>query len=56
LPGPESFSGYQNDSLGPVYFQVMLGRGKPETMGYADDELFKRKDAHLKAVVNDHVT
>ncbi len=42
--------GYQNDSLGPVYFQVMLGRGKPETMGYADDELFKRKDAHLKAV------
>jgi len=24
--------GYQNDSLGPVYFQVMLGRGKPETM------------------------
>ena len=42
--------GYQNDSLGPVYFQVMLGRGKPETMGYADDELFERKDAHLKAV------
>jgi len=28
----------------------MLGRGRPETMGYADDELFKRKDAHLKAV------
>ncbi len=22
--------GYQNDSLEPVYFQVMLGRGKPE--------------------------
>ena len=42
--------GYQNDSLEPVYFQVMIGRGKPETMGYADDELFKRKDAHLKAV------
>jgi oxalate decarboxylase/phosphoglucose isomerase-like protein (cupin superfamily) len=42
--------GYQNDSLGPVYFQVMLGRGKPETMGYADEELYKRKDAHLKAV------
>ena len=34
----------------PVYFQVMLGRGKPETMGYADEDLFKRKDAHLKAV------
>ena len=42
--------GYQNDSLGPVYFQVMLGRGMPETMGYADDELYKQRDAHLKAV------
>ena len=42
--------GYQNDSLEPVYFQVMLGRGKPETMGYADEELYKRRDAHLKAV------
>jgi oxalate decarboxylase/phosphoglucose isomerase-like protein (cupin superfamily) len=42
--------GYQNDSLEPVYFQVMLGRGKPEAMGYADDELYKRRDAHLKAV------
>ena len=42
--------GYQNDSLEPVYFQVMLGRGKPETMGYADDDLYKRRDAHLEAV------
>jgi len=42
--------GYQNDGLEPVYMQVMLGRGKPETMGYADEELFKRRDAHLKAV------
>src|SRR6266508_4381077 len=42
--------GYQNDSLGPVYFQVMIGRAKPDTMGYADDELYKRRDAHLKAV------
>ncbi len=31
-------------------WQVMLGRGKPDTMGYADDELYKRKDAHLKTV------
>ena len=23
---------------------------RPETMGYADDELYKRRDAHLKAV------
>jgi oxalate decarboxylase/phosphoglucose isomerase-like protein (cupin superfamily) len=42
--------GYQNDSLAPVYFQVMLGRAKPETMGYADEDLYKRRDAHLKAV------
>lgn len=42
--------GYENNSLEPVYFQVMLGRGRPETMGYADDELYKRRDAHLKAV------
>jgi hypothetical protein len=42
--------GYQNDSLEPVYFQVMLGRGRPETMGYAADELCERRDAHLKTV------
>src|ERR1700743_2703754 len=42
--------GYENNSLEPVYFQVMLGRAKPETMGYADAELYKRRDAHLKAV------
>lgn len=42
--------GYQNDSLEPVYFQVMLGRGQPETMGYTDEELYNRRDAHLKAV------
>jgi mannose-6-phosphate isomerase-like protein (cupin superfamily) len=40
--------GYDNASLEPVYFQVMLGRGRPETMGYADDELYKRRDQHLK--------
>jgi len=41
--------GYDNDSLEPVYFQVMLGRGKPDTMGYADENLFQRKDDHLAA-------
>ncbi len=40
--------GFENRSLEPVYFQVMLGRGKPEAMGYADDALFERRDAHLK--------
>ncbi|MSQ72278.1 MAG: cupin domain-containing protein [Betaproteobacteria bacterium] len=39
--------GYINESLEPVYFQVMLGRGRPEAMGYADEELFQRREAHL---------
>ena len=42
--------GYQNDGVEPLFMQVMLGRGKPETMGYADDELYKRRADHLKAV------
>ena len=42
--------GYQNDGVEPLFMQVMLGRGKPETMGYADEELFKRRGDHLKAV------
>jgi quercetin dioxygenase-like cupin family protein len=45
---PGVIHGYQNDSLEPVYFQVMLGRARPETMGYADEALYKRRDAHLK--------
>lgn len=39
--------GYTNDSLEPVYFQVMLGRDRPEAMGYVDDKLYARRDAHL---------
>ena len=46
---PGVIHGYQNESLEPVYFQVMLGRGRPEAMGYADDELFRRREEHLKA-------
>ena len=45
---PGVIHGYINESLEPVYFQVMLGRARPETMGYADDELYRRRDAHLK--------
>jgi oxalate decarboxylase/phosphoglucose isomerase-like protein (cupin superfamily) len=41
--------GYENNGLEPCYMQVMLGRGKPETMGYADDDLYKRREAHLKS-------
>ncbi|HTP83434.1 MAG TPA: cupin domain-containing protein [Alphaproteobacteria bacterium] len=46
---PGVIHGYQNEGVEPAFFQVMLGRGKPETMGYADDELYNRRDAHLKA-------
>jgi len=44
---PGVIHGFQNDSLEPVYMQVMLGRGQPEAMGYADDELYRRGEAHL---------
>ncbi|WP_170565479.1 cupin domain-containing protein [Ruegeria atlantica] len=40
--------GYVNDSLEPCYFQVMLGKGRPQTMGYADERLYETRDAHLK--------
>jgi hypothetical protein len=29
---------------------VMLGRGKPEAMGYTDDDLYKLREAHLKSM------
>jgi oxalate decarboxylase/phosphoglucose isomerase-like protein (cupin superfamily) len=47
---PGVIHGYDNSSLEPVWFQVMLGKGRPDTMGYADDGLFQRRDAHLKPV------
>jgi hypothetical protein len=25
----------------------MLGKGRPDTMGYADEDLYRRRDAHL---------
>ena len=45
---PGVIHGYDNNSLEPVWFQVMLGRGRPETMGYADENLYSRRDDHLK--------
>jgi oxalate decarboxylase/phosphoglucose isomerase-like protein (cupin superfamily) len=45
---PGVIHGYVNDSLEPVYFQVMLGRAKPEAMGYADEELYNRREDHLR--------
>jgi len=44
---PGVIHGYVNNSLEPVYFQVMLGKGRPDTMGYADEDLYRRRDAHL---------
>ena len=45
---PGVIHGYENRSLEPVYFQVMLGRARPEAMGYSDDRLFERREAHLR--------
>lgn len=42
--------GYINNSLEPVYFQVMLGKSRPETMGYADAELYAKRNEHLKSI------
>jgi mannose-6-phosphate isomerase-like protein (cupin superfamily) len=46
---PGVIHGYVNSGLEPVYFQVMLGRPQPETMGYSDGSLYERRDAHLKS-------
>lgn len=40
--------GYQNDGLEPVYLQVMAGAARPDLMGYADPELYAKRDEHLK--------
>jgi oxalate decarboxylase/phosphoglucose isomerase-like protein (cupin superfamily) len=44
---PGVIHGFQNESLEPVYFQVMLGASRPQAMGYADEDLYRRRDAHL---------
>lgn len=38
---PGVIHGYHNPGPEPVYFQVMLGRARPETMGYADPALYQ---------------
>jgi mannose-6-phosphate isomerase-like protein (cupin superfamily) len=45
---PGVIHGFQNDGLEPVYMQVMLGRARPEAMGYADGDLYRRREAHLR--------
>jgi hypothetical protein len=44
---PGVIHGFQNDGLEPVYMQVMLGRARPEAMGYAHDDLYRRREDHL---------
>ncbi len=39
--------GFQNDGREDVYFQVMIGRGRPEAIGFADEKLFARREPHL---------
>ncbi len=41
--------GYDNVGLEPAYLQVMLGKGRPDLMGYVDPDLQKQRDVHLKA-------
>jgi mannose-6-phosphate isomerase-like protein (cupin superfamily) len=45
---PGVIHGYQNNSVAPVYVIVNAGKAKPEFMGYADEKLFERRDAHTK--------
>ena len=40
--------GYQNDGVEPAYLQVLAGAGRPELMGYADADLWAKRDEHLK--------
>jgi hypothetical protein len=30
----------------------MLGKGRPDTMGYADEDLYQRRDAHLSRQIS----
>ena len=53
---PGVIHGYENRSLERVYFQVMHGRGTPQTMGYADDSLFAARDEHLARAPTSAVT
>jgi mannose-6-phosphate isomerase-like protein (cupin superfamily) len=39
--------GFQNVGLEPAYLQVMLGKGRPDLMTYADRDLQHRRAEHL---------
>ena len=44
---PGVIHGYQNNTDEPCFLQVVLGRGRPEVAGFADQALFDRREAHL---------
>ena len=40
--------GYENVGLEPAYLQVMLGKARPDLMTYADADLQRERDVHLR--------
>ena len=40
--------GYHNNGVEPVFLQVMVGKGNPEFMGFADPKLFANRDSHTR--------
>ncbi|WP_029015035.1 cupin domain-containing protein [Niveispirillum irakense] len=40
--------GYVNETEEPCHLQVVLGRGRPDVAGFADQSLFERREAHLQ--------
>ena len=45
----EVIHGFENVGLEPAYMQVMLGKGRPDLMQYADAGLQSRRDEHLRS-------
>ena len=42
--------GFVNEGRSPVYVQIMLGKGKPGPVGYADDRLYDDEVKRTKAL------
>ena len=40
--------GYKNAGVEPAYLEVVLGKGRPELISYADTDLQSRRDEHLR--------
>ena len=46
---PGVIHGYQNNGAERTFFLTMLGKGRPELMGYVEPDLLAQRDAHLRA-------